>query len=182
MAEILDKKMLKALSTETRQEIIKMLLKRPYTASELSKMLNRHVTTITEHLNILEKSGLISKKDTTNKWIYYALTEKGEKLFKTSYYSWVVVFAISAVLMFTGFLRIFTPAFGPLRSDVAQSTSGALEASKVPDITAKTGVVDFMGMALIALAIIGFAYLGYRIWKSRKMLKNATMYVEYAML
>ena len=59
MAEILDKKMLKALSTETRQEIIKMLLKRPYTASELSKMLNRHVTTITEHLNILEKSGLI---------------------------------------------------------------------------------------------------------------------------
>ena len=63
MSEVLDSKTLKALSSETRQEIIKYLSKRPYTASELSKITKKHVTTITEHLDTLEKSGLVQKKE-----------------------------------------------------------------------------------------------------------------------
>ena len=36
MAEILDRKIIKALSVDTRREIVKMLSRRPYTASELA--------------------------------------------------------------------------------------------------------------------------------------------------
>src|SRR3989338_6416961 len=107
MAEILDKQTIKALGADARQDIMKMLTKRPYTASELAKMTRKHVTTVSEHLEVLEKSGLVKKKDSTNKWVYYTLTDKGEHLFKPQFYSWVVVFSLSIVFIFVGFLRIF---------------------------------------------------------------------------
>src|SRR3989344_4584908 len=111
MAETLDSKTLKALSSETRQEIIKYLAKRPYTASEMSKITKRHVTTITEHLDTLEKSGLVQKKEDEHKWVYYSLSGKGEKLFKPQYYSWVVVLSLSLIALMIGtqqFLHIQT--------------------------------------------------------------------------
>ena len=61
MSEVIDKKILKALSVDARQDIIKKLSKRPYTASELSKLMNKHVTTVTEHLKNLEEAGLVKK-------------------------------------------------------------------------------------------------------------------------
>jgi len=111
MAEIIDKNVLKALSNETRQEIIKLMTKRPYTASELSKKLNKHVTTITEHLTILEKAGLVRRKDSTNKWVYYCLSEKGEKLFKPKYYSWVITLCLSVIVLFAGIYNLFIGFF-----------------------------------------------------------------------
>lgn len=120
MPEIMDKNILKALSTETRQEIIKLLAKRPYTASELSGLLKKHVTTVTEHLDMLESSGLIRKKESSNKWVYYALTDKGEKIFKPAYYSWVVVLSISVLCLLIGAQQIFM-------SPVMFSTAGAAE-------------------------------------------------------
>src|SRR3989338_8843355 len=107
MPEVLDKDTIKALSTETRQEIMKMLAKRPYTASEIAKLTKKHVTTVGEHLDVLEHTGLVKKKESTNKWVYYELTDKGEHLFKPGFYTFIVVLSVSLVLMFVGFLRIF---------------------------------------------------------------------------
>jgi DNA-binding transcriptional ArsR family regulator len=109
MAETLDRSALKALSTETRQDIVKMLSERPHTSSEIARKLGKHVTTITEHLDVLEKANLIIRKESTNKWIYYALTSKGEKIFKPANYTWVITLslimvAVVAVSMF-GFFR-----------------------------------------------------------------------------
>ena len=111
MTEVLDKSVIEALSTETRRGIIKLLEKRPYTASELSAKLNKHVTTITEHLNLLEKSGLIKKKESNNKWIYYALSDKGERIFKPTYYSWVIVLSISFLFLMLGTQQIIAPNY-----------------------------------------------------------------------
>jgi DNA-binding transcriptional ArsR family regulator len=164
MAEILDKAALKALSADTRQDIIKLLAKRPYTASELSKMLNKHVTTITEHLSVLEESGLIKKKESTNKWVYYTLADKGEKLLKPSYYSWVVVFALSAVFIFTGFLRMFSSQAGaPAMLKAAQSMEAAQNLGAAA--TQQTTGFDVVGTVLVIIGIIGFAYLAYKIRK-----------------
>jgi len=124
MAEILDKDSLKALSTETRQEIIKMLSKRPYTASEISKIMNKHVTTITEHLEILEKAGLINRKDSTNKWVYYTLTDKGTKLFKPMYYTWVITLSIALVVVVTASLWYAFSPTGQTALSVAQESKG----------------------------------------------------------
>ncbi len=169
MTEILDRTTLKALSTDTRQDIIKLLARRPYTASELSKMLNKHVTTVTEHLNVLEKSGLVKKKASTNKWIYYTLSDKGEKLFKPNYYSWVVVLSLSSVFMFTGFLRLFRTETASSVMQEAASKGLAAEALTdiitVPNAVSAIGVIDFIGLGLIALSMIGFGYVGYKIVK-----------------
>ncbi|MFH0948946.1 MAG: winged helix-turn-helix domain-containing protein [Candidatus Aenigmatarchaeota archaeon] len=100
MVETLDKETLKALSTDTRQEIIKLLSKRPYTASEISKHMAKHVTTIAEHLEVLEKSGLIKRKESENKWVYYELTGKGEKIFKPTYYTWIITISVVGVAIF----------------------------------------------------------------------------------
>lgn len=105
MVETLDRDSLKALSTDTRQDIIKLLSERPHTSSELSKKLNKHVTTISEHLDILEDAKLIRRKDTGNKWVYYTLTDKGEKIFKPAYYTWVIT--LSLILVIVAFASLF---------------------------------------------------------------------------
>ena len=160
MADVIDKQTIKALSADARQDIMKLLAKRPYTASEISKIKRKHVTTITEHLEVLERSGLVKKKESTNKWVYYTLTQKGEHLFKPQFYSWVIVFSISAVLMFTGFLRVFRPL----------TTEKTLSASAPSQIQAMQAVqtIDITGVALIVLSLIGFGYMVYKIKFKKK--------------
>ena len=157
MAEILDKETIKALSAESRQKIVKMLAKRPYTASEIAKVTDKHVTTVTEHLDMLESSGLIRKKETTNKWIYYELTQKGGYLFKPSH-SWVVVLSLSVVFMFTGLLRL-------VRLDVEASagTYAPMMTQKTAEaVSAGVTTVDYIGYTLIILGLAGLAFLAYR--------------------
>ncbi|HLD39267.1 MAG TPA: winged helix-turn-helix domain-containing protein [archaeon] len=164
MSEILDRKTIKALGADARQDIMKLLTKRPHTASEIAKATGKHVTTITEHLTVLEKSDLVRKKDSTNKWVYYTLTDKGEHLFKPQFYSWVVVFSLSIVFIFVGFLRIFNNS--SIASTMAEKSSdvlaqGAPSVAGVP-ITVPT---DYTGYFLIVLGVIGIIYLVYRKYK-----------------
>ena len=170
--DVLDKRTIRALSADSRQTIMKMLAKRPYTASEIAKATGKHVTTMTEHLDTLESSGLIRKKDSTNKWVYYELTEKGEHLFKPKFYSWVVVLSLSVVFLFTGLLRLFefdntktqaAPVLGsaPAMTSAAQRTTDAMQN------TAYTVPLDYLAYLLVALGLIGFVYLVYRKWLSK---------------
>ncbi|MBI4162863.1 MAG: winged helix-turn-helix transcriptional regulator [Candidatus Aenigmarchaeota archaeon] len=121
----LDKQSLKALGAETRQEIIKLLTQRPYTASELSKKLNKHVTTISEHLSMLESSGLVEKKDDGHKWLYYSLTAKGERLTKPKYYAWTIMLVLSGVAILGGIVDIFSYNSSALARESAQTAYGA---------------------------------------------------------
>lgn len=157
MPEVLDRETIKALSTDTRQQIMKMLAKRPYTASEISKITKKHVTTVAEHMEVLEKTGLVKKRESTNKWVYYELTDKGEHLFRPNFYSFVVVLSLSLVLMFVGFLRVFNPEAAP---QIAEKTGDAARAYAAP--------FDYTGIALIIIGALGIAYLIYR--KHRKQL------------
>lgn len=173
MPEVLDKDTIKALSTETRQEIMKMLAKRPHTASEISKITKKHVTTVTEHLDVLEKNGLVRKRESTNKWVYYELTDKGEHLFKPGFYTFVVVLSVSLVLMFVGVLRIFNfQSFSRVTQSAGQQISAPM-AEKAQDIGQQIAnntyqaasvitAADYVGWGLIVLGIAGVLYLIYR--------------------
>ncbi len=158
MPEIMDKAILKALSTDTRQEIIKRLAKRPYTASELSSLLNKHITTITEHLSVLEKSGLIKKKESTNKWVYYTLTSKGERIFKPTYYSWVIVLSVSLLCLLIGFQQ-FSPMFSAQAETASIDKSEPLLGETRNTTPEAENTKLIIGTVLIAVAIIGFSYL-----------------------
>ena len=109
--EQLDSKALKALSVETRQHIIKLLSSRPYTATEIAKIMKKHVTTISEHLEVLEQAGLVKRKDDGHKWIYYTLATKGEHIFKPQLYSWSIVLSLSIIIVVAGALITSTQLF-----------------------------------------------------------------------
>jgi len=171
MTEVLDRESLKALSTETRQDIIKHLSKRPYTASELAKIMNKHVTTISEHLSILEKSGLIQRKQSKNKWVYYALTTKGEKLFKPNIYTWVVVLSLSLLCLFGGLYSIFSIHSSSFSAQTAEKAEGSREliATTVNQSAPNNSIAytDYtltygIGIILIIVAIVGIGYLIYK--------------------
>lgn len=155
MAEVLDKTTLKALSTDTRQDILKMLAKRPYTASELSKILSKHVTTITEHLSVLEKSGVVKKKDSTNKWVYYALTDKGEKLFKP-YYSWVVLMSIAVLVFVVGIYELTFVTYQTTALTITEKAQGTAPQAEIAQkaATEMSSLNMIIGVILLAAAIV----------------------------
>ena len=170
--ETLDKPTLKALTTSTRQEIIKLLAKRPYTASELSKILSRHVTTVSEHLAVLEKSSLVQRKE-GSKWVYYSLTQKGGNLFKPSY-SWSVVLSLSLISLFAG--AYFYSLSGA--TYIAKQAESAVPQAAVRDAAQAAAINTnlLLGIILIALAAVGFIYVVRRL-RARTLTKRS-LYIE----
>jgi DNA-binding transcriptional ArsR family regulator len=163
MTEVLDRSTLKALSTETRQEIIKMLSKRPYTASEIAKILNKHVTTITEHLSVLERSNVVKKKESNNKWVYYILTDKGEKFFKP-YYSWILVLSVSLVAFVVGFYEVLFVRFQATTMDIGESaytlkTAAAPMAEAARVVTYDTNLVIGICALVIGLVLLAAVFV-----------------------
>jgi len=71
----------KALASETRTAIIKLLQSRNHTLTELSKKLGMAAPTIKQHLGILESAELVHGIDEGRKWKYYCLTRKGKSIF-----------------------------------------------------------------------------------------------------
>jgi len=98
----------RALSSDTRVQIIKLLKERNYTLTELSKKLNLSPPTIKQHLDTLVKSEIIELKDEGRKWKYYELTRKGKSIVEPSHTNVLIVIganiaAIIVVLYFFGF-------------------------------------------------------------------------------
>jgi DNA-binding transcriptional ArsR family regulator len=161
MPDVLDRQTIKAISADARQDIMKLLARRPYTASEIAKIIGKHVTTVTEHLEVLEKSSLIRKRESSHKWVYYELTDKGEHLFKPKFYSWVIVFSLSIVLVFVGFLRLF----GGFSGSLAAKQMAEIRPGAPIDSSAIAAPADFVAYGLIIIGIIGLGYLIYRKYK-----------------
>ena len=90
------RKLLKTLTVDTRANILKALEERPMTASELSRRLNKHVTTIAEHLQKLRESELVERIERPGrKWVYYRLAKEGRKVLHPESYRWVLIFSVS---------------------------------------------------------------------------------------
>lgn len=91
----ISKNLLKSLTVDTRVDILKSLENRPMTASELSRSLGKHVTTVSEHLNLLKNSDLIERIERPGrKWIYYKLTRSGKQVLHPRPYKLVFMFSI----------------------------------------------------------------------------------------
>lgn len=101
---ILDDKSFKALSADSRINILKKLNERRMTTSELGKKLNLKNSTIKEHCSILINAELISKIDEGRKWKYYELTGKGKQVVEPNLMQEAKVFVILSLtaIIFTG--------------------------------------------------------------------------------
>lgn len=71
----------KALGSKTRLSLIKHLSRRRMTLSELSKYTGLHVSSVKEHLDLLEGAGIVVRHDEGHKWKYYSLTPAARRSF-----------------------------------------------------------------------------------------------------
>src|SRR3989338_3110689 len=74
---ILDRSSFKALASDTRISILKLLLLRKHTLTEISSSLNLAHPSVKDHMNALVSAGLVERFDEGRKWKYYGLTSKG---------------------------------------------------------------------------------------------------------
>jgi len=96
----IDRKTLKALSADTRLDILKSLGKRRKMPSELSKEMGLAASPVIEHLSRLEDAGLVRREETGHKWIYYNLTAKGESLIRPKVpMQFVIVLGLSVMIV-----------------------------------------------------------------------------------
>ena len=164
LMDVMDRQSLRAITSETRQVILKLLAKRPYTASEMSKITGKHVTTMAEHIATLERSGLIYRKESSNKWKYYALTAKGESVVRPER-MWAIALSSAIGIITGGFLvssslypRYATKAAVPIIEQSGEMTGKALG-----------GGYDIAGAVGIILIALGTAGLAYFAWKKLRL-------------
>lgn len=81
MADLeLDLNLIKAISSDKRIDILKLLNKGRKTPTDIAKELHLSTPTTLEHLDKLIENDLVQKIDEGRKWKYYSLTNKGELL------------------------------------------------------------------------------------------------------
>lgn len=101
---------LKVISSDTRLKILNELKERPTTVSFLSKTLNKHVTTVSEHLGKLENAGLVERHQRNGgKFVFYNLTNKGKRIIESTLNIKLVLSgAILSILLisYVGFLYL----------------------------------------------------------------------------
>jgi DNA-binding transcriptional ArsR family regulator len=74
---------IKALSSETRIDVLKLLNERKYTLAELSKIKKVSAPSMKQQLKVLEENNLIHQLNEGRKWKYYELTVKGKQLLES---------------------------------------------------------------------------------------------------
>lgn len=128
----LDKVTLKALSSDVRVDALKLLGGRRHMQSELALALGVAVPTMKEHLEALERAGLVERHDEGRKWKYYSLTQKGKGvLYPEQSKIWLLlgVWVFSVVGGVASVLRLFksAPAVEPAAFDMTMQASVAEE-------------------------------------------------------
>ncbi len=73
----------RALSSDTRMEILNTLLEGERTPTDISSKLNKSKATIVEHLDKLREADLVEKVEVDGrKWVFYKLTPRGKSIIK----------------------------------------------------------------------------------------------------
>jgi len=153
----LDSQSLKVLGAKTRQLIIKELEERPHTASELSRHLDKHITTIKEHLDMLVETGLVERNEREGrKWVYYSLTRKGVRLLKPASYNWMIVLSLSIVCIVSGIFYTFQPL------DYERKALASTQAAETVIDTAAVSEINILALVLIIAGVAGLIYILYK--------------------
>lgn len=165
----IDKETLKAFGSDTRIEILKRLHERQMTASELSKILGKHVTTVSEHLEVLEDRKLVQRIERPGrKWVYYKLTGVGERLSSPASHNFVFGILGSVAAMFSG---IFLLSYQMLNVGTDLGAQQAMAVTAAVEKSSAVPSVDYFLPGVI-LVLIGIAILGYAIYRRVRIMRN----------
>ncbi len=124
----LDQEALLLLSSETRMEILRSIADRRKTLSELSKEIGISKSSVKDHLEKLEKAGLIRRVDEGRKWIYYEITKEGAKIVRPEPERRVIVKFVASIAMFvSGLVMLAIYYMASLKSRVQMAPSAVRE-------------------------------------------------------
>lgn len=158
----LDKDTLKALSSDTKIEILKKLDVRRMTVSELSRELGINKSAIHKHLDRMADTGLVVKRENTNKFVYYELTNKGTGVLHPDAKFRIIVLLTSATVAFVGGI------WGIYR--YVKEISRPSPPGKYFGGASKIEILIF-GIILIIIALY-LLYYAFKVRKSRAALSN----------
>jgi DNA-binding transcriptional ArsR family regulator len=165
------RKTIKALSSDTRLEILRILVRRRKIAADIAKLLGLAPSTVNEHLKKLEDAGLVKRKETGHKWIYFEVTEDGRNLVQPrSPMQFVLVLCLGVLMMLVGGFRSFIPPGGEtFAAPMAQKAEAAgADVVRAPLETAPGAGMDWL-LVLVLVAGVILVIMGlYNIWKIRK--------------
>ncbi|MBI4144640.1 winged helix-turn-helix transcriptional regulator [Candidatus Woesearchaeota archaeon] len=182
---ILDRESFKALAAESRIRILKLLHQRKHMQAELAGALDMSLPAVKEHLDALEKAGLILRKDEGRKWKYYELTQKGKAVLDPEQKRiWIVLslFIISVAGGIAAYGRVLlsdylNPAGVALAksAELAESTAGDATMMTIP-AAAQDGVpwaliVYGVWLALLLIMFL-YSYIRRRSYAGRYLTKS----------
>jgi len=162
---IIDRDVLKVLSTDTRMDILKLLKEGERTPSFVAKKLGKSDATIVEHLQTMMDVGLVKKTSAPGKkWVFYSLTEKGEGIASSKTKNLVIILSTSLLAFglgvgsMVGYLYNSSPmrsAALPLMETTADTAQTfGKSASAFPPFMVMSG-------SLIAFSVLGLSYYLY---------------------
>ena len=100
---IVDRDVLKALSADTRMDILKVLAEGKRMPSWVARKLGKSDATIVEHLKAMERAGLVQRTSAPGKkWVFYSLSERGEGIVGGKSRKLVIVIALALFVVLAG--------------------------------------------------------------------------------
>lgn len=166
---VLDKDTFKALSVESRINILKLLTTRNHTLTEIAESLELSNSTVKEHLDVMVKADLVKQIDSGHKWKYYKLSFKGKNFIQPKEVKVLFAFAISAITAIGATFYLIKPLLQKTSSEMfaAKAMDAAPIAMRAFDVAEASGV-EPNTKALITLTVSLFLVgltLGYLIKK-----------------
>ena len=121
----LDMGTFKALASDTRLDILRVLDGKKLSLRDISKATKLNKATLHEHLSKLHEAGLVKRKEREgHKWVYYKLSWKGEGLLHPENTRIVVLFSITFISLFLGIIQLVNFAKGKIVG-LASTLTGA---------------------------------------------------------
>lgn len=156
---------LRALAHRTRFQVLRALLERPKTVSELGRELGAAKGTIHRHLEQLAEAGFVERREDDRQWVYHELTPHGEALASADRPQVVIELAAALLLGSLGLAAAAARAriagwFAP--SEESTSASGAPGAGggtgggggADPGLLAEPATWLAVGLLLLLLALV----------------------------
>lgn len=134
----LDRKSFEALAGDTRVKVLKSLLRRRKTLTELSHELGLSASTMKEHLDVLVGSELAVQVDEGRKWKYYELTRKGKSIVQPHELRVWIVLGLSMIAAGAAVFNLFY-ALQPNAANEEYLAIGEAMASAPEDLRADEG-------------------------------------------
>jgi DNA-binding transcriptional ArsR family regulator len=140
----LDREAFKALASDTRLEILRILDGKKMSLSEISRSTNLNKATLHEHLSKLNQAGLVKRKEREgHKWVYYKLSWKGESLLHPENTKIVVMFTFAFIALWAGIIQMFNYAKGTVaNNDVFSRSYDAFSPQEIGGVNMNETVLD----------------------------------------